>query len=112
MWSVAIFLIAAASGAVATVTGFGIGSLLTPLLASQLGTKTAVAAVAIPHFFGTGIRFWRLRHHVDRSVLWRFGIPSAAGGLAGALLHAWASGPELAIVFGALLIVAGLSEMT
>src|SRR5437660_7203928 len=112
IWAIAIFLIAGASGAVATVTGFGIGSLLTPLLASQLGTKTAVAAVAVPHLVGTTIRFWRLRHHVDRGVLWRFGVPSAAGGLAGALLHAWASSPGLAIVFGALLILAGLSEMT
>ena len=112
IWTIAIFLIAGASGAVATVTGFGIGSLLTPLLASQVGTKTAVAAVAIPHLVGTTIRFWRLRHHIDRRVLWRFGVPSAAGGLAGALLHAWASSPGLAIVFGALLILAGLSEMT
>src|SRR5439155_16867802 len=112
IWTIAIFLIAGASGAVATLTGFGIGSLLTPLLASQVGTKTAVAAVAVPHLVGTTIRFWRLRHHIDRRVLWRFGIPSAAGGLAGALLHAWASSPGLAIVFGALLILAGLSEMT
>src|SRR5438445_387756 len=112
IWPIAIFLVSGASGGVATNTRFRIGSLLTPLLASQVGTKTAVAAVAVPHLVGTTIRFWRLRHHVDRGVLWRFGIPSAAGGLAGALLHAWASSPRLAIVFGALLILAGFSEMT
>ena len=35
------------AGAIASVAGFGIGSLLTPLFALQTGTKLAVAAVAI-----------------------------------------------------------------
>ena len=79
------FLLAAASviaGAIAAVTGFGIGSLLTPVLALRTGTKIAVAAVAIPHFIGTAQRFWILRRHVDRRVLLGFGIASAIGLLA------------------------------
>ena len=56
-----VLLGAVAAGAVASVSGFGIGSLLTPLLALHAGTKTAVAAVSIPHLIGTAIRFWRLR---------------------------------------------------
>ena len=32
------------AGAIAAVSGFGIGSLLTPVLALQVGTKLAVAA--------------------------------------------------------------------
>ena len=47
----AVFALVA--GAIAAVAGFGIGSLLTPALAIQTGTKVAVAAVAIPHFIGT-----------------------------------------------------------
>lgn len=100
------------AGAIAAVTGFGIGSLLTPILALRTGTKLAVAAVAIPHFIGTAQRFWILRRHVERRVLWSFGITSAIGGLAGALLNAWATNRALTIVFGILLIVAGLSELT
>ncbi len=109
-----IFLgvVALLSGAVASVTGFGVGSLLTPALAIQAGTKLAVAAVAIPHFIGTAQRFWMLRRHVDRHVLLGFGIASALGGLAGAILHTRASSGALAVVFGALLIMAGLSELT
>jgi hypothetical protein len=45
-------LVAAVSvvaGAVASVSGFGIGSLLTPPLAVRVGTKLAVAAVSVPH---------------------------------------------------------------
>ena len=94
------------------MTGFGIGSILTPVLALRVGTKLAVAATAIPHFVGTAQRFWILRRHVDRRVLVGFGIASAAGGLAGALLHARAPSRSLSVVFGALLLLAGLSELT
>lgn len=100
------------AGGLAAVTGFGIGSLLTPVLALETGTKVAVAAIAIPHFVATAQRFWMLRRHVDRRVLLGFGVASAVGGLAGALVHTRVSSRELALVFGALLILAGVSELT
>jgi uncharacterized protein len=112
MFESAVLVCAIAAGAIASVSGFGIGSLLTPLLAAQVGTKTAVAAVSVPHLLGTGIRFWLLRGSLDRAVLWRFGVMSAAGGLAGALLHARAPSPALTAVLGALLVFAGVAQLT
>jgi len=100
------------AGAIASVVGFGIGSVLTPLFAVRVGTQVAVAAVSIPHLFATALRFWRLRASVDRRVVLSFGITSAAGGLAGALLHSFASNRSLAIVFGLLLLFVGISELT
>jgi uncharacterized membrane protein YfcA len=100
------------AGAIASVAGFGIGSILTPLLALRVGTKLAVAAVSIPHVIGTSLRFWLLRGHVDRRVFTWFGLASAAGGLCGALLHAYASNRALGIVFGGLLLFVGVSELT
>lgn len=100
------------AGAIAAVAGFGIGSVLTPALALETGTKVAVAAVAIPHFAGTALRFWILRRHIERRVLVGFGMASLLGGLAGALLHTRVSSGSLATVFGALLILAGISELT
>lgn len=110
----ALFLAAAsvAAGGIAAVAGFGIGSVLTPVLAVEAGTKVAVAAIAIPHFVATFQRFWILRRHVDRRVLLGFGVASAAGGLAGALLHARLSSRALATVFGVLLTIAAISELT
>ncbi len=101
-----------AAGGIAALSGFGIGSLLTPLLAVQNGTKLAVAAVAIPHAAGTALRFWLLRKAIDRRVLWSFGLTSAAGGLLGALLHTYAAGSALTIVFACLLIFAGILGLT
>jgi uncharacterized protein len=112
MYESAIFVCAIAAGAVAAVSGFGIGSLMTPMIALQVGTKTAVAAVSVPHLIGTGLRFWRLRASLDRRVFWRFGLTSAAGGLAGALLNTRASSPALTIVFGSLLVFAGAAQIT
>lgn len=112
LFDIILALVAIAAASVASVVGFGIGSLLTPLLAVRVGTQLAVAAISIPHFFATALRFWRLRAHVDRRVLVSFGITSAVGGLVGALLHAWASNRALAIVFGLILVFVGVSELS
>jgi uncharacterized membrane protein YfcA len=107
-----LFLVAAVAAAVASVTGFGIGSLLTPALSQQVSLKTAVAIVSVPHFVGTGLRFWLLRGHVERRVLWTFGIASAAGGLTGALLHVWLGSPALSGLFGGLLLFVAVTQLT
>jgi uncharacterized membrane protein YfcA len=112
MMHLAAFIVALAAGAIAAMSGFGIGSLLTPLLAVHYGTKLAVAMVSVPHLVGTAARFAGLRKQVDRRVFLNFGILSAAGGLAGALLNARAASPALAMVFGCLLVFAGLSGLT
>lgn len=104
--------VAILAGAIAAVSDFGIGSLLTPLLALRVGTKLAVAAVSVPHLTATALHFWLLRKDVDRRLPWSFGLRSAAGGLAGALLHAYADSPALTIVFGGLLILTGAMGLT
>ncbi|MGA2905633.1 MAG: sulfite exporter TauE/SafE family protein [Candidatus Korobacteraceae bacterium] len=100
------------AGAIAAISGFGIGSILTPLLAAWIGTKLAVAVVSVPHFIGTGLRFLVIRQHVDRRALWSFGITSAAGGLVGAVLHIWLRSAVLGYVLGALLVFAGIAGVT
>jgi uncharacterized membrane protein YfcA len=94
------------------MTGFGIGSLLTPLLAIGFGTKTAVLLVSLPHATATGMRFWILRRAVDPRVLLTFGAASAVGGLTGALLHGAFGSRLLEVILGVLLIFAGASGLT
>jgi uncharacterized protein len=100
------------AGAVASVAGFGVGSLLTPLFAWRLGTKLAVAAVAVPHVVATALRLYMLRRQVDRRLLLNFGIASAVFGLFGALLHGALTSLVLSRIFGGLLILAGISSLT
>jgi hypothetical protein len=100
------------AGGVAAIAGFGIGSLLTPLLALEFGTRTAVLLVAIPHATATALRLWMLRAAIDRRVLLTFGAASAVGGLVGALfLNVFAS-PTMGIILGVLLVFSGLSGLT
>lgn len=112
LFAVAVLIVAALAGGVASLAGFGIGSLLTPLLALQMDTRVAVAAVAIPHFLATLLRFWFVHRALDRQVLLGFGLASAAGGLTGAILHGFAGNPVLTVVFGCLLIFAGGTGIT
>jgi uncharacterized protein len=112
MFEVFVGLMAAGAAAIASITGFGIGSLLTPTFGLRVTTNVAVAAVSIPHLIGTAVRFWSMRESVDRRVLITFGLTSAAGGLAGALLQRWTSSPWLTIVFGAVLLFVSASELT
>jgi len=106
-----VFILAVLSGGTASVAGFGIGSLLTPLLAATFGTATAVAAVAIPHAAATALRCWRLRANIDWSVLRGFGLLSAAGGLVGALLYTRFSNDALTLTLGLLLLSTALATL-
>ena len=107
-----LLLAAIAGGIVAAVAGFGIGSLVTPVLAWQMDARVAVAVVSIPHLIGTAFRFWKLGGRVDRRVLTSFGIMSAAGGLAGALLQERTTTPALLVLFGGLLLFTSAAELS
>jgi uncharacterized membrane protein YfcA len=104
MFLLGVFALAILSGGTAAIAGFGIGSLLTPLLAATYGTSTAVAVVAIPHAAATALRCWRLRWRIDWMVVRSFGLLSAAGGLLGALLYIRFSNAALTLALGLLLV--------
>ena len=112
LFQLALFATAVISSAVASVTGFGIGSLMTPLLNSQFELKLAVALVSVPHFVATTLRCYILRKEIDKQALLRFGIASAVGGLLGALAQNYCRDPILLKIFAGLLIFAGFLAAT
>jgi uncharacterized protein len=110
------YLVAAAASllaaAIASITGFGVGSILTPVFAARAELPVAVAAVSIPHLIATAQRFWVLRRLVDRRVLAGFGVASAVGGLAGAFLLQRFSSDALEKLFGVVVTLGGVAELT
>ena len=106
-----VFAASILAGAVAAVSGFGIGSLLTPLLILWYPAHWAVALVAIPHAIASVVRWLRLRRDVDWRVFRQFGIASAVGGLGGALLQASLRSAVLTSVLGILMLIAGATEI-
>jgi uncharacterized protein len=107
-----VFVAGILSGATAAIAGFGIGSLMTPLLAARLGVSLAVAAVSIPHAIATAVRAWRLRRAISWPVVRSFGVLSAAGGLIGALLYARIGSRVLEITLGLLLLATALAALS
>lgn len=108
MFEFSIITLSFIAGLIASVAGFGIGSLLIPLVSIRTGTKTAVALVSLPHFLGTGLRFWLLRAKVDRKIFAQFGVLCAAGGLTGAFLNTYFENDLLRVIFSVMLIIAGI----
>ena len=109
-----VAVVALAAGAVAAVTGFGIGSFLTPLLALQFDTRVAVAIVSVPHFVASVARFATLWRRADRRAVIMFGSFSVLGSLAGALLSVSRRGPTevgVSIALGVLLMLGGFSAL-
>jgi hypothetical protein len=111
MFLLGVFVVAVLSGGTAAVAGFGIGSLLTPILALRYGTAVAIAAVAIPHAAATALRCWRLRANIDWPVVKGFGVLSAVGGLTGALLYTRFSNDQLTLTLGLLLVSTALATI-
>lgn len=105
-------LISIVAGATASIVGFGIGSLLTPVVALRFGADVAVAVVALPHLAGGLLRGWQLRRGIDRAIVTRFGLLSALGGLLGALFFASFAPSVLTRVLGALLVMTALAGIT
>jgi uncharacterized membrane protein YfcA len=103
---------AVVAGAIASISGFGIGSVLTPVLSTQFDVRLTIAMVSLPHLAGTFVRFLLVRTHIDREVLLGFGAASAIGGLVGAGLQAVVQSSALAVIFGLLLVFAGLGSLT
>jgi uncharacterized protein len=103
---------AVVAGAIASISGFGIGSVLTPVLSTQFDVRLAIAMVSLPHLAGTFVRFLLVRTRIDREVLLGFGAASAFGGLVGAALQTLVQSSALATIFGLLLVFAGLGSLT
>lgn len=98
-------------GVTAALAGFGIGSLLTPILATRYTVSDAILAVSIPHAIATAVRALRLRKSIDWKVLRGFGITSAIGGTVGALIFL-RSEEIIGRVLGALLVATGIAGLT
>jgi uncharacterized protein len=104
-------LVSIIGGATASIAGFGIGSILTPILGARYSIADAILAVSIPHAIATAIRCWRLRRNIDRRILKVFGIASAVGGLTGAFLLTRYEN-SAALILAILLIATGVAGLT
>jgi uncharacterized membrane protein YfcA len=123
----AVVAVAAAGASALTLfTGFGLGTLLTPLFVLFLPVELAIAAVAVVHLANNVFKLGLVGRHADRSVALAFGIPAAIAAIAGALvLLAVSALPTIArydflgrhdvsvvkLVVGVVIVVAAVAEL-
>jgi len=84
-----IFIVTVAAFVTAILTffsGFGLGTILTPVFAIFFPIDLAIALTGIVHFFNNLFKIFLVGRKTDKSVLIRFGIPAIIASFAGAWL--------------------------
>ncbi|MFZ4635182.1 MAG: TSUP family transporter [Saprospiraceae bacterium] len=109
-------------------SGFGLGTILLPVMGLFFPVHVAVALTGVVHLLNNIFKLTLVGRHADQSMVWRFGIPSVLGGLLGAwllsqLVHAplwfvWHWGGAafevtyIKVVIGLLMMVFAFQELS
>ena len=80
-----IIIVSASASLITLFSGFGLGTILTPVFALFFPVTTAVALTGIVHLFNNLFKLTLFGRHTDRKVIFSFGIPSMAGAVLGAV---------------------------
>jgi uncharacterized membrane protein YfcA len=107
-----IYAVCFFSAILTLVTGFGLGTILTPTFAIVFEVKIAILLVAFVHFLNNLLKFVLFWKHVDLAIVRRFGVMSLIGALMGAILQVYLYSDVVKIILGIVLVGLGLSEMT
>lgn len=67
-------------------SGFGLGTILTPVFMLYFPVEMAIALTGVVHFFNNLFKLFLVGKHADPSVLLRFGLPAVLAAFAGAWL--------------------------
>ena len=67
-------------------SGFGLGTILTPVFMIFFPTELAIALTGVVHFFNNIFKLFLVGRKADKTVLLRFGIPAVIAALFGAYL--------------------------
>jgi uncharacterized membrane protein YfcA len=81
------FLVSLASATTAALTlfsGFGLGTVLTPMFALFFPIEVAIALTAIVHFLNNLLKLSLFGKHADPAIIVQFGIPALVAALLGA----------------------------
>lgn len=99
------FLSAFIAEVIGTMAGFGSSTIFLPLALLFVDFQTALVLVAFLHIFGNLGRISFFRHGLDRNLIIKFGIPSVALAIIGALLVSYIPQDTLKGLLGIFLII-------
>lgn len=84
MYLVSIALVALVASLLTFFSGFGLGTLLSPVLVLFFPIQLAIAGTAIVHFLNNGFKLALMYKHISWPVFIRFSIPAGLAAIAGA----------------------------
>jgi uncharacterized membrane protein YfcA len=84
-----ICLAAFLTSALTLFSGFGLGTLLLPVMALFFPLELAIALTAVVHALNNLFKFYLLGRHADQEAVLRFGLPAVLSALAGAWSLLW-----------------------
>ena len=100
-----ITLCAFIAAALTVPAGFGLSTMLTPLVLFIVSPHEAVAIVAIIHGVHNGWKLIVLKEHVDFEAFKRYGIWLVIGAVGGALLQSQVPQDPLLLIIGIFLVI-------
>jgi uncharacterized membrane protein YfcA len=120
---IAIIIVAFGASMLTFFSGFGLGTMLTPVFLFFFPPEIAVAITAIVHFLNNLFKLLLVGKHAVKNVIISFGLPAIIGAFAGAAILGWLSQfnqeinlfsfqtTALNLVLGALIFVFALFEL-
>jgi uncharacterized membrane protein YfcA len=99
-----IIIIAFVAAMIATLTGFGSATILTPFVAMVIDIKAAIVLVAFFHFANNVSKFVLMRKSINLRLVLVYGIPSVISALIGAWIFASIDVGLITIFFSIFLI--------
>ncbi len=100
------------SAALTLMTGFGLGTILTPVFLIFYDVKIAILIVAIVHLLNNLLKVSLFSKHISMDIFRRFGILTLVGAFMGAFLQGKMDSSVVKILLGIALIFLGLKEAT
>ncbi len=91
METLVIALSAFLASALTLLSGFGLGTLLMPVMALFLPVEVAVSVTAVVHLANNLFKLGLVGWQADRRVVLRFGVPAVLAAFAGAMTLGWLS---------------------
>lgn len=103
-----IYIGAFAAAILTLMTGFGVGTVLTPIFTFFFEVQIAILMVAVIHFSNNLFKLYLFRKHIDKAIIMKFGVLSIIGAFVGAFLQVYMQSHALKVFLGiALIILAG-----
>ncbi|MBI5212616.1 MAG: sulfite exporter TauE/SafE family protein [Nitrospirae bacterium] len=100
------------SAAFTLMTGFGLGTILTPVFLIFYDVKIAILIVAVVHLSNNLLKISLFSRHISIDILKRFGVLTLIGAFIGAFFQGRMDSSLVKILLGASLIFLGLKEAT